>query len=72
VGLYVAVGFELPVWLVGSLLVGYWLDGYLNTSPWLLLLFGLLGFVSVWVRLLRWVKLFGERSERWRSDDRAG
>lgn len=41
---------DLPFMLIGSLvgggLIGYLLDRWLHTSPWLMLVFGLLGFIG--------------------------
>jgi F0F1-type ATP synthase assembly protein I len=42
---------------------GYWLDGYFDTAPWLLLIGTAIGFASFTVRLIRlgrWMK--GENS----------
>lgn len=33
----VAIAFELPGAILGGLLIGYLLDNYFNTSPWLML-----------------------------------
>jgi len=47
--------------------IGYWLDGYFDTAPWLLLIGTAIGFASFTVRLIR--------LGRWMSDqdlDEAG
>lgn len=45
-----ALAMELPFTLAGTVvaggLVGYFLDRWLHTSPWLLLIFGGLGFAA--------------------------
>lgn len=45
-----AVAMELPFTLVGAVvfggLLGYFLDKWLHTAPWLLVVFGGLGFVA--------------------------
>jgi ATP synthase protein I len=45
-----AVAMELPFTLAGAVviggLLGYFLDKWLHTSPWLLMVFGGLGFVA--------------------------
>jgi len=45
-----ATAMELPFTLVGAVvfggLLGYFLDKWLHTSPWLLVVFGGLGFVA--------------------------
>ncbi len=61
-GLYIGVAFELPGTILAGLVVGYFLDDYLGTSPWLLISCAALAFTGAFVRLTRWVKYFG--SER--------
>jgi F0F1-type ATP synthase assembly protein I len=58
-GLYLGVAFELPATILGGLVVGYFLDGYFGTSPWLLIVTTAIAFVGAFVRLVRWVKFFG-------------
>jgi ATP synthase protein I len=45
-----AIAMELPFTLVGAVvfggLLGYFLDKWLHTTPWLLVVFGGLGFVA--------------------------
>jgi ATP synthase protein I len=45
-----AIAMELPFTLVGAVvaggLLGYFLDKWLHTSPWLLVVFGGMGFVA--------------------------
>jgi ATP synthase protein I len=45
-----AIAMELPFTLVGAVvfagLLGYFLDKWLHTSPWLLVVFGGLGFAA--------------------------
>lgn len=65
-GLYIAVGFEVPSTILGGLLVGYLLDRYFDTSPWLLISATFVAFVGACLRLVRWVKFFQERV----NDDR--
>jgi len=57
-GLYLGVAFELPGTIIGGLVVGYFLDEYLHTSPWFLISLTALAFVGAFVRLIRWVKFF--------------
>jgi F0F1-type ATP synthase assembly protein I len=56
--LYLGVAFELPATILGGLLVGYLLDDYFGTSPWLLIAITLFAFAAAFVRLVRWVKHF--------------
>lgn len=57
-GLYLGVAFELPGTIIGGLVVGYFLDEYFRTSPWLLISLTALAFVGAFIRLVRWVKFF--------------
>jgi ATP synthase protein I len=45
-----ALALDLPFVLLGTIvaggLIGYFLDSWLHTKPWLMLLFGALGFVG--------------------------
>ena len=61
-GLYIGVAFELPGTILAGLVVGYFLDDYFGTSPWLLISCAALAFTGAFVRLTRWVKYFA--SER--------
>ena len=68
-GLYLGVAFELPGTILGGLVLGYFLDAYLGTSPWLLIALTALAFVGAFVRLMKWVRFFanernGSRSEK--------
>lgn len=68
-GLYLGVAFELPGTIIGGLVAGYFLDKYLGTSPWLLIVLTAVAFVGAFVRLVRWVKYFkpgrdGSRGEK--------
>jgi F0F1-type ATP synthase assembly protein I len=60
-GLYIAVGFEVPSTILGGVLVGYVLDNYFATSPWLLISVTLIAFVGASVRLVRWARFFSKR-----------
>ncbi|MBI4524585.1 MAG: AtpZ/AtpI family protein [Deltaproteobacteria bacterium] len=61
-GLYVAVAFEVPSTILGGLLVGYFLDRYLGTSPWLLIALTFTAFTGACVRLVRWARYFQKRA----------
>ena len=69
-GLYLGVAFELPGTILGGLVLGYFLDAYLGTSPWLLLALTALAFVAAFVRLMQWVRFAKERNgSRGEKDD---
>ena len=51
--------FEAVIALLIAIGFGYWLDGYFDTAPWLLLIGTAIGFASFTVRLMRlgrWMK----------------
>jgi len=45
--------FEAVIALLIAAVFGYWLDGYFDTAPWLLLIGTAIGFASFTVRLIR-------------------
>ncbi|MBN2731547.1 MAG: AtpZ/AtpI family protein [Balneolaceae bacterium] len=55
-GLEIAVGISLPI------LIGYWLDEYFETSPWLLLVGCVLGMINVFVIIFRLSKKLNDDS----------
>ena len=59
-GLYLGVAFELPGTILGGLVLGYFLDVYFGTSPWLLIALTALAFVGAFVRLMKWVRFFAK------------
>ena len=48
----------LPSSIAVGLLIGYWLDKWLGTHPWLLIVFLLLGTVSGFYSLLRGINKY--------------
>lgn len=70
---YLGVAFELPGTIIGGILVGYFSDHYLGTSPWLLIVCTVAAFVGAFVRLVRWVRFFSVERDgnRGKEDDSA-
>ena len=62
-GLYLGIAFELPGTILGGLLVGYFLDSYLGTSPWFLIAVTAIAFAGAFVRLVKWVKVFARERD---------
>ncbi len=52
-GPFIGLGTTLAATVLAGLGVGYWLDGQLGTSPWLLLLGGTRGMGAALVHFLR-------------------
>ena len=61
--MYSSMGLELGLSVVVGFLIGSWLDGWLGTDPWLLLVFGTAGIVAGYRSIFRLVK-------RVRSDEK--
>jgi len=73
-GLYLGVAFELPGTILGGMVVGYFVDAYLGSSPWCLIAFTAMAFIAAFVRLIQWARFFarernGSRSEEDDSQD---
>ena len=67
-GLYLGIAFELPGTILGGLLVGYLLDNYFNTSPWLLIAVTAIAFTGAMVRLVRWINFLARERDGRRSE----
>jgi F0F1-type ATP synthase assembly protein I len=64
--------FEAVIALLVAVFTGYWLDGYFDTTPVLLLVGFVIGFTSFTVRLVRlgrWVEESTEANSKSGSDD---
>ena len=55
---YTAVGFEFPSTVGAGLVLGYYADQYLGTSPWMVLVLGLLGLAVAFYRLMLLLRQF--------------
>lgn len=60
-GILVAMALELPGSIVGGLVIGYFLDQYFKTSPWLMMALTTLGFTAACIRLVRWARFFADK-----------
>ncbi len=61
--IYSTMGLELGVSVVVGFLLGSWLDKWLNTSPYLLLIFGVAGIIAGYRSIFRLVKRVQTDSE---------
>jgi F0F1-type ATP synthase assembly protein I len=68
-GLYLGVAFELPGTILGGLLVGYLLDDYFHSSPWLLITLTAAAFAGAFVRLVHWVRFFARERDGKRVEE---
>lgn len=60
---YLSLGMQMALTMVFFVAVGYYLDRWLDTAPWLLLTGAVLGMVSVFVHLFRLVANLNKKSE---------
>lgn len=69
-GVLVAMALELPGSIIGGLFIGYLLDNYFNTSPWIMMALTTLGFTAACIRLVRWARYFAEERSKTESANR--
>lgn len=50
---YISLGGEIAAGLFVPVFLGYWLDGYFETTPWLLLIGCLVGMVNIFILIFR-------------------
>ena len=50
------MGLEVGLSVVVGFLIGTWLDGWLETAPWFLLIFGIAGIIAGYRGMFRMVK----------------
>ncbi len=55
---YTAVGFEFPTTVGAGLVLGYYADEYLGSSPWMVLVLGLLALAVAFYRLVLLLRHF--------------
>lgn len=53
---YLSLGAEIAVGLAAPILIGYWLDLYFNSSPWILLAGCLMGIVNIFIIIFQVAK----------------
>ena len=58
------MGLELGLSVVVGFLIGSWLDDWLDTKPWLLLVFGVSGIIAGYRSIFRLVKKVQADSEQ--------
>lgn len=58
IGRYAAVGLEFPSTVLGGMFLGYVLDSYLSSFPWLTASFTILALVGAFIRLVQVFKRF--------------
>lgn len=53
---YLSLGAEIAIGLAAPILIGYWLDDFFETSPWILLGGCALGIINIFVIIFRLAK----------------
>jgi F0F1-type ATP synthase assembly protein I len=64
-----SLGLMLPSSIAVGLFMGYFLDKFLGTDPWLLIIFTLLGVASGFLSLFRGLKKLGVEKDRADEDN---
>lgn len=57
---YTAIGLQFPSTIFAGLALGYLLDRYLGTAPWLLVAMAFGGFFVAVAQLIQWVRRFSK------------
>lgn len=63
-----SLGLALPSGIAIGMLIGYWLDKWLKTEPWMILIWTLFGIASGLISLIRGLKKFLKESEAGKED----
>ena len=63
------MGLEVGLSVVVGFLIGTWLDGWLETGPWFLLIFGIAGIIAGYRSMFRMVKRMQSDSETGRKNE---
>ena len=61
---YLAIGLEIPSTIVGSLILGYFIDWQFGTAPWFTVGASVLGFFGAVYRLTQYLKYFSEGRDK--------
>lgn len=67
--IYSSMGLEVGLSVVVGFLIGSWLDKWLGTEPWLLLVFGIAGIIAGYRSMFRMVKRIQSESETEKKND---
>ncbi len=63
-----SLGLALPSGIAIGMLFGYWLDKWLKTEPWMIMIWTLFGIASGLISLIRGLKKFLKESEAGKED----
>ena len=60
---YAAAALEFPSTVLGGMFLGYFLDGYFNSSPWLTTILTFVALIGAFARLLQWMSYFSREKK---------
>lgn len=63
-----SLALTLPSGIVVGMFFGYWLDKWLKTAPWMIIIWTLFGVASGIISLLRGLKKFSRDTEKTERD----
>ena len=63
-----SLGLALPSGIVIGMFFGYWLDKWLKTEPWMIIIWTLLGIASGLISLIRGLKKLMRESDSGKED----
>lgn len=66
------IGIQFPVAIALGFFFGRWLDGWLNTKPWLTIIFALFGITAGFVNLFKITAQAGRAEEQLAAMEAAG
>ena len=58
-----SLGLTLPSGIIVGLFIGYWLDKWLKTAPWMLIIWTLLGLASGLMSLIRGIAKYNREDQ---------
>ena len=58
-----SVSTSLAAPIIGGILLGFWLDRWLGTQPWMILVFTILGTVGAFIALIRTVNKINQTKD---------
>jgi len=64
-----SLALTLPSGIAIGMFFGYWLDKWLKTDPWMIIIWTLLGIASGLISLLRGLKKFSRDAEKIEKED---
>ena len=59
---YMAIGVQFPSTIFAGLVVGYLMDRYFDTSPWLLVAMAFGSFFVAVIQLIQWARRFSKEN----------